>query len=162
MSISAAVLIASPFLLSGGAGAASACPFDMVMFFPDPEGPGVSYSVEIADDPDEQARGLMFRTEMAPDAGMIFIYESPRVARFWMKNTILSLDMVFVGDDGVVVNVAENTTPFSENTWSSDAPVRAVVELNAGQAAEHGIGPGTEAAHPSFEAADGPHACPRG
>lgn len=112
--------------------------------------PPVAFTVEVADEDAERAQGLMFRREMAPDRGMIFLYpdEAPRF--FWMKNTYLPLDIVFFDAGGRVVHVAENTTPFSERTISSRAPAMGALEINAGLAAAHGIGPGTVLVHPAF------------
>jgi uncharacterized membrane protein (UPF0127 family) len=98
-----------------------------------------AFRVEVARTGEEQARGLMFRTAMGPDEGMLFPYEQPRVLSFWMKNTVLSLDLIFIGPDRRVVNVAANAVPYSEESILSDAPAIAVLELNAGRAAELGI-----------------------
>lgn len=98
-----------------------------------------TFRVEVARTPQEQARGLMFRTEMGPDEGMLFPYDQPRVLSFWMKNTVLSLDLIFIGPDRRVVNVAANAVPYSEESIVSDAPAIATLELNAGRAAELGI-----------------------
>ena len=98
-----------------------------------------TFRVEIARSPQEQAQGLMFRTEMGPDEGMLFPYDPPRVLSFWMKNTVLSLDLVFIGPDRRVVNVAANAVPYSEAPILSDAPAIATLELNAGRAKELGI-----------------------
>lgn len=100
------------------------------------------FAVEIARTPMEQAQGLMFRTRMAPDEGMLFPRDPPGPASFWMKNTVLSLDIIFIGPDDRVINVAANTVPYSEDPVVSEGPAAAVLELNAGRAAELGIGPG--------------------
>ena len=81
-----------------------------------------TFRVEVARTPQEQARGLMFRTAMGPDEGMLFPYDPPRVLSFWMKNTVLSLDLVFIGPDHRVINVAANAVPYSEASIVSDAP----------------------------------------
>lgn len=96
------------------------------------------FRVEVARSPQEQARGLMFRTEMGPDEGMLFPYEN-RPASFWMKNTVLPLDIIFIDPDRRVLNIAANTVPYSEEPVPSAGPVSAVLELNAGRAAELGI-----------------------
>jgi hypothetical protein len=100
------------------------------------------FRVEVARTPQEQARGLMFRTEMGPNEGMLFPYDPPRVLSFWMKNTVLSLDLVFIGPDRRVINVAADAVPYSEESIVSDAPAIAVLELNAGRARELNIVPG--------------------
>ena len=98
-----------------------------------------TFQVEVARSPQEQARGLMFRTEMGPDEGKLFPYAQPQILSFWMKNTVLSLDLVFIGPDRRVVNVAANAVPYSEAPILSDAPAIATLELNAGRARELGI-----------------------
>ena len=98
-----------------------------------------TFQVEVARSPQEQARGLMFRTEMGSDEGMLFPYAQPQILSFWMKNTVLSLDLVFIGPDRRVVNVAANAVPYSEAPILSDAPAIATLELNAGRARELGI-----------------------
>lgn len=101
-----------------------------------------AFRVEVARSPQEQARGLMFRTAMGADEGMLFPYDPPRVASFWMRNTVIPLDLIFIGPDHRVINVAANAVPYSEEPILSDAPAIAVLELNGGRAAELGIGPG--------------------
>lgn len=89
----------------------------------------------------EQSRGLMFRTEMGPDEGMLFPYDPPEVLSFWMRNTVLPLDIIFIGPDHRIINIG-NGVPYSEASVRSDAPGIAVLELNRGRAEELGIGPG--------------------
>jgi uncharacterized membrane protein (UPF0127 family) len=98
-----------------------------------------TFRVEVARSPQAQAQGLMFRTAMAPDEGMLFPYDAPRVLSFWMKNTVLSLDLVFIDEQRRIINVAENAVPYSEQSILSDAPGIAVLELNGGRARELGI-----------------------
>ena len=97
------------------------------------------FRVEVARSPPEQARGLMFRTEMGPNEGMLFPYRQPQTLSFWMKNTVLSLDLIFIGEDRRIVNIAKRATPYSEASIRSDAPAIAVLELNGGRADELGI-----------------------
>ncbi|HUF86243.1 MAG TPA: DUF192 domain-containing protein [Thermohalobaculum sp.] len=118
------------------------------------------FAVEIADDPAEQARGLMFRPKLDADAGMLFIFEPPRPARFWMRNTMIPLDMIFIDVAGRVDSVAERRDTYSDRTSASQGPVRAVLEINAGLAAELGIGPGTQTIHPAFREAPEHASCP--
>ena len=99
--------------------------------------------VEVASSEAEQARGLMFRTEMGANEGMIFPRNPPDIASFWMKNTPLPLDIIFIGPDRKVINVAANTVPYSLEPVGARGLTGAVLELNAGRAAELGIGPGT-------------------
>ena len=100
------------------------------------------FRVEVARTGAEQNRGLMFRTQLAPDEGMIFPRNPPRMASFWMKNTPLPLDIIFVGDDGRIINIAANTVPYSLDSVLSEAPAALVFEIAGGRAAELGIKPG--------------------
>ena len=97
------------------------------------------FKVEIADNDASRERGLMFRKSLAPDAGMLFDFKSPQDVSFWMKNTLIPLDMVFIDEHGVVVNVAANATPLSEANIPSAAPVLGVLEIRGGRAAELGV-----------------------
>ena len=117
------------------------------------------FAVEIADDPAEQARGLMYRPDLAEGSGMLFVYDSPRRARFWMRNTMIPLDMVFIDDTGRVESVVTRRDTYSERVSESRGEIRAVLEINAGRAAELGIGPGARAVHPAFRAAPGEVRC---
>ena len=110
-----------------------------------PDGPH-RFMVEVARTAQEQQQGLMFRREMGPDEGMLFPRNPPRIASFWMKNTVLPLDIIFIGADGKVINVAADAVPYSTDSVSSTGPAAAVLELNAGRAAELGIGPGAQVA----------------
>jgi uncharacterized membrane protein (UPF0127 family) len=98
-----------------------------------------SFRVELAASSAEQAKGLMFRTAMGADEGMIFPMNPPRMASFWMKNTVISLDLIFVGTDGRITNIAANAIPYDETPLYSAGLVKGVLELNAGRAAQLGI-----------------------
>jgi uncharacterized membrane protein (UPF0127 family) len=102
----------------------------------------VEFTVELAVTDGERAQGLMHREEMAADRGMLFDFGVTREAFMWMKNTILPLDMLFIAEDGRIAHIQEDTEPFSEAVISSRAPVRFVLELNAGAARKWGIKPG--------------------
>ncbi len=106
------------------------------------------FTVELALTSGQQAQGLMFRQEMAADAGMLFVHPRPRLLTMWMRNTLIPLDMVFAGPDGRVTHVVERTIPLSEKTISSRVPAKAVLELNAGTVARLGIRPGDRLVHP--------------
>lgn len=106
------------------------------------------FIVEVARSPDEEAQGLMFRQSLAPDRGMIFPFDPPRVATFWMKNTLIPLDMVFIRADGTIESIAANAVPLSLDTEASQGPVVAVLEIAGGRAAELGIGPGDKVEWP--------------
>lgn len=106
------------------------------------QGKRLSFKVELAESPDEQEQGLMFRTTMAPDEGMIFPMSPPRPAAFWMKNTVLPLDIIYIGPDRKVLNIAANARPYDETPIYSKGQVSGVLELNGGRAAQLGIAPG--------------------
>lgn len=107
-----------------------------------------AFTVEIADTDAKRAEGLMFRTAMAPDHGMLFDFKREQPVWFWMKNTYLSLDMIFVKADGTILSIAENTTPLSEATVPSGGPVRFVFEVVAGTAKRLGLKAGDRVVHP--------------
>lgn len=96
----------------------------------------------------------MFRRTMAKNHGMIFNYNSDGEIVMWMKNTIISLDMVFIEADGRVSRISSNTTPYSEKNIRSFTPVRAVLELNGGTAARIGLKPGDKVVHAIFKKHD--------
>ena len=100
--------------------------------------------VEFADSRADKNRGLMFRTRMDPDASMLFIDDAPVMKKqsFWMKNTYISLDMIFLNDDQVIVDIAKNTVPYSERSVTSKVPARYVLEVNAGYSDGLGLEPG--------------------
>jgi uncharacterized protein len=98
-----------------------------------------SFTVEAARTSAEQAKGLMFRTALPDNAGMIFPFPEPRIASFWMKNTVIPLDIIFVRADGTIESIAANTVPYSMTPVVSGEPVSAVLELRGGLAAELGI-----------------------
>ena len=112
-------------------------------------GPQV-FRIEVAVTPEQKTTGLMFRREMAADAGMLFPYDRPQIITMWMRNTYLPLDMVFIGADGRVINVAERTVPESLATIPSGGPALGVLEVNAGTAARLHIKPGDRVVHSLF------------
>lgn len=97
------------------------------------------FRVEVARSDAEQEQGLMFRRHLAPDAGMIFPFAAPRIATFWMKNTLIPLDLVFYRADGTIARIAVNATPMSLDVISSGEPVIGVLELAGGRTAQLGI-----------------------
>ncbi len=101
-----------------------------------------TFRVELAESPSEQEKGLMFRTAMGADEGMIFPMRPSRPASFWMKNTVIPLDIVYIGSDGKILNIAANAVPYSEQPLFSNGPVKGVLELIGGRTAQLGIGPG--------------------
>ncbi|MET0547315.1 MAG: DUF192 domain-containing protein [Caulobacterales bacterium] len=112
-----------------------------------------AYKVELANNEAAREKGLMNRAEMAADRGMLFDLGEDRVARMWMKNTLIPLDMVFIRANGEVASIAKNAEPMSLAIISSGVRVRAVLELNAGQADKIGLKPGDHVKHKMFKAA---------
>lgn len=108
------------------------------------------FSIEIADDDRERSAGLMFRTEMRDDHGMLFVFEQTRRLAFWMKNTPMPLDLVFIGADGRIVAILEGE-PFSIAPIAPEAPARFVLELKAGTAEKTGIADGDRVRHPRID-----------
>jgi len=109
-----------------------------------------SFAVWIAANDPSRERGLMYVRELPPDQGMLFLFDRPQFAGFWMKNTYLSLDLIFIAEDGRVVNIARRAPPHSLDVISSSAPVKGVLELIAGSADRIGLKPGDRVLHPAF------------
>jgi uncharacterized membrane protein (UPF0127 family) len=103
----------------------------------------VHVTVEVARTPSTRRRGLMFRRHLAPIAGMLFVFERPAPRTFWMRNTFLRLDMIFIGADRHVVGVVADATPLTDDPRAVDADSQYVLEVRAGFASEHGVVPGT-------------------
>ena len=108
-----------------------------------------TYSIEIADDAAERAQGLMFRDSMPRDHGMFFVYPTGRPVAFWMKNTPLPLDIIYINERGVICSIAADTTPYSEEALPSGCAAQTVLELNAGEAKAAGIRVGAPVRHPA-------------
>lgn len=106
------------------------------------------FEVEIADDDRSRGRGLMFRRELAPNAGMLFDYLTERPASFWMRNTLIPLDMIFIRENGEIVQVHANAIPHDETPIRSIVDVRFILEIPGGRAEELGIGAGDRLEHP--------------
>lgn len=109
------------------------------------------FTIEIAETPEQVRRGLMFRADLADDAGMLFDYDPPTHVSMWMKNTLIPLDMLFVDENGVIGRIAAWTTPLSTEPIPSGGPVRAVIELKGGITERLGIKAGHKIVHPIFE-----------
>lgn len=103
------------------------------------------YTVELARTAEQQSAGMMFRKAMARNRGMLFPFEPPRPVAFWMENTVLSLDLVFINPDGRVGKIAARATPFSRDMINRYEATAAVLELIAGEAARIGLRPGDRA-----------------
>jgi uncharacterized membrane protein (UPF0127 family) len=113
-------------------------------------GRDLKFEVELATNDAERARGLMYRKQLGPYEGMLFDFYQEMPVSFWMKNTLIPLDMVFIAADGTVKHVHANAVPLSTETVPSRFPVRAVLEINGGSAALLGIKPGDTVRHPIF------------
>ena len=111
-----------------------------------------AFNVEVMRDDESRSRGLMYRRSMATDHGMLFDFETVAPVAMWMKNTYLSLDMLFIRPDGSIARIAADTEPQSTRVIPSGEPVVAVLELNAGTAAKLGIAAGDKVVHPLFKA----------
>jgi len=112
------------------------------------------FRIEIADDDKERSAGLMFREEMPDDHGMLFVFDQTREVGFWMKNTPMPLDLVFIGQDGKIKAIRRGE-PFSEALIAPDEPVRFVLELKAGTAEKAGIADGDVVRHPAISKVSG-------
>jgi uncharacterized membrane protein (UPF0127 family) len=110
-----------------------------------------AFQVEMAITPEEKERGLMFRRELPEGQGMLFDFQADQPVAFWMKNTYIPLDMLFIRGDGRIARIAENTEPLSERNIPSGAPVRAVLEVIGGTAKKLGIAPGDRVAGSIFK-----------
>jgi uncharacterized protein len=113
------------------------------------------FTIELALTPQEQEQGLMYRQSLAADAGMLFLFPETRTAIFWMKNTLIPLDMLFIAGDGRIADIHERAVPLSEAMIPSKQPVRAVLELNGGTVARLGIKLGDIVHHKLFGNAAG-------
>ncbi len=111
-----------------------------------------NFTVEIADDYQERARGLMFVEQMPTLSGMLFIYEEPQPVSFWMKNTLIPLDMIFTAPDGEILSIHENAVPGDLTPIPGGDGVQMVLEINGGLSARLGISVGDVMQHPSFGA----------
>jgi uncharacterized membrane protein (UPF0127 family) len=108
------------------------------------------FSVWIADTPGREEQGLMFQRYLAPDQGMLFPQDPPRVMSMWMKNTLIPLDMLFIDGRGKILYIKANATPESEDIITYASPIRAVLELGGGEAARRGIRAGDTVRHELF------------
>jgi uncharacterized protein len=109
------------------------------------------FTVEVADSNAERSQGLMFRETMPASSGMLFVYDSPRRASFWMENTLIPLDMVFADETGVVTRIHENAVPKDRTPIDGGTGVQFVLEINGGLARRLGIAEGSALRHPSID-----------
>lgn len=137
-------------LLVGGAARADLLKFDKAdLTIATAAGPKL-FHVEIAATEAQREQGLMFRPAMAADAGMVFLYDHPQPVAFWMKNTIIPLDMLFIGGDGRIVSIHERAVPLSEEAIASGADAMDVLEVNGGTVARLGIQTGDRVSGPAL------------
>ena len=113
-------------------------------------GRDLKFDVELALDDLHRAHGLMYRKQLGPYQGMLFDFFQEMPVSFWMKNTLIPLDMLFIAGDGTIKNIHANAVPLSTDPIPSNLPVRAVLEINGGSAALLGIKPGDKVKHPIF------------
>ena len=136
------------FLFSFGAALTHAQSLDKLEII---TGSGVhAFSVELASNDAEREKGLMYRRFMPPDRGMLFDFKREEPVMFWMKNTFIPLDMIFISRAGVVTSIVANAEPLSERLIPSGGPCYGVLELNGGVAASIGVRPGDKIRHPIF------------
>ena len=109
-----------------------------------------AYHIEVATTPEQMELGLMNRPSLPEDAGMLFVNKRPEAISMWMKNTMIPLDMLFIGDDGRIINISANATPYSLAEIKSNGAALAVLEINGGQAAAHNIKKGDLIASPAL------------
>jgi uncharacterized membrane protein (UPF0127 family) len=108
-------------------------------------------SVELALTRDAQARGLMYRTELAESAGMLFVFDGDEERTFWMSNTPIPLDIIYIRSDSTIVSIAARTTPYSEKTIPSRGAARYVLEVPGGWSERHGVKPGDRLTLPNLD-----------
>ena len=147
-----AILVAIAWALAGGVQAQAT--FDRSTLTIETLGESHEFDIELALTPAQQSQGLMFRRQMAANAGMLFFHRRDTVATMWMRNTFLPLDMLFVAADGRIVHIAERTVPQSLTAISAGRQVRAVLEINAGTVRRLAIRSGDRLIHPLFGNAD--------
>lgn len=108
------------------------------------------FTVEVADNDVERAKGLMARKILSPDAGMLFVFSEPVQVSFWMKNTVISLDMIFISENGEIVGITKDVPPLSLDHRPAPSPVLAVLEIAGGRADDLGIAVGDRVSHAAF------------
>ncbi|VAV99575.1 hypothetical protein MNBD_ALPHA06-1341 [hydrothermal vent metagenome] len=162
------ILIPILLILSGAACAKADVPYEIPVVNLGPLQPlqikhgdtVITLDIEFADEPDERERGLMFRTKMADDSGMLFDFESKRVVNMWMNNTLIALDMLFLDEHGKIITISRNAKPGGQDLTlaqqnalpriSSYVPVMAVLEINAGLSRKWELKRGDIVQHPMF------------
>ncbi|MEE9427358.1 MAG: DUF192 domain-containing protein [Paracoccaceae bacterium] len=146
--------------VAGSAAAATAGDCDMTSLNLRGDWGQAQFSIEIADDVAERAQGLMNREEMARTAGMMFIYDAPQSVTFWMRNTLIPLDMIFIDPSGLVTSIHENAIPLDETPIPGGQGVQYVLEINGGLIATFGISVGSQVKHPEIDQKNALWPCP--
>lgn len=146
--MAAVIAVLLSVVLAGGAVAAGSCSATRVTVQGD-WGRAI-FTVQVADDNETRARGLMFVEQMPMMAGMLFVYERPQRASFWMRNTLIPLDMLFADESGTIVTVHANAVPLDETPIPGGEGIRFVLEINGGMAARLGIAQGDVMQHPAI------------
>lgn len=142
-------LLAALAILALSVGQAFAAPLERVTI--QTTGGVRTFQVEVVDTPETRARGLMFRKSLPRSQGMLFDFKTEQPAGFWMENTYIPLDIIFIRADGSIESIAANATPLSRQVLESRGPVLGVLEINGGLAAELGIRPGDRVRHRMFQ-----------
>lgn len=114
-----------------------------------------AFTVEVVDTPEGRSKGLMFREKLAPDAGMLFDFKESREVGFWMRNTFIPLDMLFITREGLIANIHVNARPHDPTSIPSDGPVEFVLEIPGGRSVELGIAAGDKVEHPRIKGNSG-------
>ena len=148
MKLRAVTVVLAFLVINQSSALAAPCHPDRALF--QGRGKPVEVAVEIADSDEERARGLMFRRDLPAGQGMLFIYESPQPVSFWMRNTLIPLDIVYIRPDGRVLSIARNARPLDETPLPAGGQIRAVLELAGGRAAQIGLLPGDKVVHRIF------------
>ena len=145
---SCSVILATVFATLGSAAQAVSC--DEAHVWVSAPDPVARFTVDLAQTPQERGRGLMFVEEMPRSAGMLFVFPDEQMRSFWMRNTLISLDIIYADAAGQVVSIQADAVPLDETPLPSDGAAQFVLEINGGLAAELGIGPGAVLSHPAI------------
>jgi uncharacterized protein len=145
-------ILGAPFALAASAACSqdSQIKYDRSSLMIETGGREIKFDVELALTEAQREHGLMFREKLGPYEGMLFDFYREQPVSFWMKNTLIPLDMVFIAGDGTIKHIHANAVPLSTDTIPSEFPVRAVLEINGGSARLLGIKPGDKVKHPIF------------
>ena len=145
-------------VLAGSAAAAASCSGDMV-HLRGPDGGEAAFRVEIADTEAERAQGLMHRESLAASAGMLFVFPRPQTVGFWMKNTLIPLDMIFMDAGGTVRRIGHEAQPHDTRPVMGGDNIKTVLEINGGLSRRIGIEPGWQMRHPAVDQDDAAWPC---